>query len=99
MREFYSMLIQIYLSLGEQLAEEKAEFRHYLVLFDGFIVLLNRIEADFLVILLKSSDVLPSLGELSFLHALADVPVKAKNHKGNVLFSEEQTKIIFGASS
>ena len=74
MREFYSMLIQIYLSLGEQLAEEKAEFRHYLVLLDGFIVLLNRIEADFLVILLKSRDVLPSLGELSLLHALADVP-------------------------
>ena len=68
------MLIQIYLSLGEQLAEEKAEFRHYLVLLDGFVVLLDRIKADFLVILLKSSDVLPSLGELSLLHALADVP-------------------------
>ena len=64
------MSIQSYLLLGDQ----KAEFRHYLVLLDGFIVLLDRIEADLLVILLKSSDVLPSLGELSLLHALADVP-------------------------
>ena len=70
MRKIYSTSIQSYLLLGDQ----RAEFRHYLVLLDGFIVLLDRIEADLLVILLKSSDVLPSLGELSLLHALADVP-------------------------
>ena len=72
MRKIYSTSIQSYLLLGDQ----KAEFRHYLVLLDGFIVLLDRIEADLLVILLKSSDVLPSLGELSLLHALAHVPAQ-----------------------
>ena len=76
------MLIQIYLSLSEQLAEEKAKFRHYLVLLNGFVVLLDRIKANFLVILLKSSDVLPSLGELSLLHALADVPDATSQYIG-----------------
>ena len=78
MRKFYSMSIQSYLLLGDQ----KAEFRHYLVLLDGFVVLFNRIKADLLVILLKSSDVLPSLGELSLLHALADVPDATSQYIG-----------------
>ena len=83
MRKFYSMSIQSYLLLGDQ----KAEFRHYLVLLDGFIVLLDRIEADFLVILLKSRDVLPSLGELSLLHALADVPDAISQYtKSHILY-------------
>merc|ERR1719340_353805 len=33
------------------------------------------VHSDLLVVLLKSSHVLPGLGELSLLHALADVPV------------------------
>ena len=79
MRKIYSTSIQSYLLLGDQ----KAEFRHYLVLLDGFIVLLDRIEADLLVILLKSSDVLPSLGELSLLHALADIPDAISKYFGS----------------
>ena len=79
MRKFDSMSIQSYLLLGDQ----KAEFRHNLVLLDGLIVLLDRIEADLLVILLKSSDVLPSLGELSLLHALADIPDAISKYFGS----------------
>merc|ERR1712156_27392 len=36
---------------------------------------LSRVKADLLVILLKSSKILPSLGELTLLHTLSNVPV------------------------
>ena len=36
---------------------------------------LHRVHADLFVVLLESSEILPGLGELSLLHALADVPV------------------------
>merc|ERR1711871_814289 len=48
----------------------------YLVLLLAFLALtLSGLGANFLVVLLKGGKVLTGLGELAFLHALADVPV------------------------
>merc|ERR1711899_147921 len=46
-----------------------------LVFFSTLSLGLKAVHADLLVVLLKSSHVLPGLGELSLLHALSDVPV------------------------
>merc|ERR1712213_217279 len=46
-----------------------------LVFFSTLSLGLKAVHADLFVVLLKSSHVLPGLGELSLLHALSDVPV------------------------
>merc|ERR1711899_574502 len=46
-----------------------------LVFFSTLSLGLKAVHADLLVVLLKSSHVLPGLGELSLLHAFSDVPV------------------------
>ena len=47
------------------------------LIFIFFLVLLcfGRIDTDFFVVLLESSQILTSLGEFSFLHTLSDVPM------------------------
>jgi hypothetical protein len=39
-----------------------------------FLIRIDGVEADLLVVLLEGSEVLAGLGKLTFLHALADVP-------------------------
>lgn len=54
---------------------QTTEKRDNLVLSSLLLALLNGIGTDFLVITLKGSQVFTSLGELSFLHTLSDVPM------------------------
>ena len=50
----------------------------FLMLLSIFILSLHRVHADLLVILLEGSQILTSLGELSLLHALSNIPVYMK---------------------
>jgi len=47
----------------------------YRLIFGGLLFHVGAVNSDLLVILLKGRKVLASLGELSFFHALTDVPV------------------------
>merc|ERR1719309_1780041 len=50
-------------------------FLVFLIFLSDVILSLQGVNADFFVILLKGSHVLPGLRELSFLHAFPDIPV------------------------
>ena len=48
---------------------------HFLILFKTILLRFVRIKANLLIVFLQCSNVLPSLGKLTLLHALPDVPV------------------------
>ena len=59
---------------------ERREIKMFRRLILGLFLNISRVNPDLLVVLLKSSEILTSLRELSLLHTLTDVPV----HKGTL---------------
>ncbi len=67
-------------------------FKSFLVLLSALALSLDGVHADLLVVLLESSQVLTSLGKLTLLHTLSNVPVDEGS------FGVHQVKLVIKTS-